>query len=168
VFEQLLDGRRKSMQPMAARLGVDHQGPAAVRHPCAFHAIRSGVRTRSLVAISGVNEFDYLVAEFARQLRLRPSLATHIRRQAETVLGSGDIWARFTSTHRAADLSLPLLVIHDTDDDVVDSGHARRIHAAYPQSRLILTSGLGHRRILGDPRIVTPVAAFLTDQSIPA
>jgi hypothetical protein len=25
----LLDGRRKSMQPMAQRLGVDHQGPAA-------------------------------------------------------------------------------------------------------------------------------------------
>jgi SRSO17 transposase len=27
----LLDGRRKSMQPMAERLGVDHQGAAAVR-----------------------------------------------------------------------------------------------------------------------------------------
>ncbi|MFC7244516.1 alpha/beta fold hydrolase [Catellatospora aurea] len=129
--------------------------------PCAFHALRTGLRAGCLVAVAGPAEFDHLVTEFARQLRLRPSLARHLREHSVRDLGVDDLWTRFSSVFEPAALAVPLLVVHDTDDDVVGVDHAHRIHAAYPGSQLLITSGLGHRRVLGDPRIVDPIGAFL-------
>ncbi|GHJ47609.1 alpha/beta hydrolase [Catellatospora sp. TT07R-123] len=129
--------------------------------PCAFHALRTGLRADRLVAVSGPAEFDHLVTEFSRQLRLRPSLAEHLRVQSVRDIGVPDLWERFSSVYEPTAVTVPLLIVHDEDDDVVGVDHGRRLHAAYPGSRLLVTSGLGHRRILGDPRIVGPVADFL-------
>lgn len=133
--------------------------------PCAFHALRTGLRARCLVAVAGPAEFEHLVTEFTRQLRLRPSLAEHLRDRSVRDIGVADLWQRFSSVFDPAALTVPLLVVHDTDDDVVGVDHAHRIHAAYPGSQLHITSGLGHRRVLGDPRIVGPVGAFLDARS---
>ncbi|BCJ72726.1 alpha/beta hydrolase [Catellatospora sp. IY07-71] len=129
--------------------------------PCAFHALRVGVRAERLVAVSGPAEFDHLVTEFTRQLRLRPSLAAYLRVRSVRDIGVPDLWERFSSTFEPEALQVPLLIVHDTDDDVVSVDHAQRLHAAYPGSRLEITSGLGHRRILGDPLVVGPVGEFL-------
>lgn len=133
--------------------------------PCAFHALRVGVRAERLVAVSGLAEFDYLIIEFTRQLGLRPSLAQHLRTHAVRDIGVPDLWERFSSTYRPETLTIPLLVVHDEDDDMIGVAHSRRIHAAYPGSQLVVTSGLGHRKILGDPRIVGPVGEFLSAES---
>ncbi|MEV4410424.1 alpha/beta hydrolase [Catellatospora sp. NPDC049609] len=135
--------------------------------PCAFHALRTGVRAGRLVAVSGPAEFDHLITEFSRQLRLRPALAEHLRTRSVRDLGVADAWERFSSTFEPGSVTVPLLIAHDEDDDVVEVGHGRRIHAAYPGSELLITSGLGHRRILGDPRIVDRVSSFL-DAETPA
>ncbi|MDI1462557.1 alpha/beta hydrolase [Catellatospora sp. KI3] len=129
--------------------------------PCAFHALRNGLRADRLVAVSGPAEFDHLVTEFTRQLGLRRSLSEHLRARSVRDIGVPDLWTRFSSTYEPTAVTVPLLIVHDEDDDVVEVGHGRRLHAAYPGSRLLVTSGLGHRRILGDPRIVAPVGAFL-------
>ncbi|NUT32051.1 MAG: alpha/beta fold hydrolase [Hamadaea sp.] len=133
--------------------------------PCAFHALRTGVRADRLVAVSGLAEFDYLITEFARQLNLRPSLLDHLRTRSVREIGVPDLWERFSSTFQPEALTIPLLIVHDEDDDVIGVDHARRIHAAYPESQLVVTSGLGHRKILGDPRIVGPVGAFISAET---
>ncbi|GAA1377442.1 alpha/beta fold hydrolase [Catellatospora chokoriensis] len=133
--------------------------------PCAFHALRTGLRAGHLVAIGGPAEFEHLITEFTRQLRLRPALAEHLRERSVRDIGVTDLWQRFSSTFEPEALTIPLLIVHDTEDDVVGVDHARRIHAAYPGSQLLITSGLGHRRVLGDPRIVGPVGAFLDAQA---
>ncbi|MNU39777.1 putative aminoacrylate hydrolase RutD [compost metagenome] len=55
----------------------------------------------------------------------------------------------------------PGLIIHDVDDRVVDSRQSQLLHAAWPTSRLVVSSGLGHRRILADPHTVTTAVEFL-------
>ncbi|GAB4047542.1 alpha/beta fold hydrolase [Catellatospora paridis] len=133
--------------------------------PCAFHALRTGLRAGRLVAVGGPAEFEHLITEFTRQLRLRPALAEHLRVQSVRDIGVADLWQRFSSTFQPEALTIPLLIVHDTDDDVVGVDHARRMHEAYPGSQLMITSGLGHRRVLRDPRIVGPVGAFLDAQA---
>jgi hypothetical protein len=55
----------------------------------------------------------------------------------------------------------PGLIIHDVDDRIVDARQSQLLHSAWPASRLVVTSGLGHRRILADPHTVATAVEFL-------
>ena len=50
----------------------------------------------------------------------------------------------------AARIKAPILVIHDRNDAVVSITDAEAIVDAAPRGRLVVTEGLGHRRILRD------------------
>lgn len=50
-----------------------------------------------------------------------------------------------------------MLVIHDRDDREVPVLHGERLAALWPNARLELTSGLGHRRILRAPAVIAQV-----------
>lgn len=63
-----------------------------------------------------------------------------------------------------AELWLPLLVVHDRDDDEVAWSDGAAIARAWPAAELVTTRGLGHRRILRDPAVVARVTAFLAER----
>lgn len=130
-----------------------------------FFALRGAIRSNRLVAIGGVAEFDYLIDQFCGGLGLRPRLKQELRRRVEGLLFPGEqkTWRRFSATYRPDEIRIPLLVIHDEDDDVVAVGQAHRIAAAYrEQADVFITRGLGHRRILGDPEAVASALDFVT------
>lgn len=138
---------------------------------CAFLALRGGVRAGRLVAVAGVAEFDYLPAEFCAQLGLAPRVERELRRRIERVLfagvrereGFGSVWEHFDACHRPADVTLPILVVHDEDDDVVRPDQAHRLAAAYgDRLDLLVTRGLGHRRVLTEPTVVDNVIGYLS------
>lgn len=56
----------------------------------------------------------------------------------------------------------PTLVVHDRDDVSAPVADGAAIAAAWPSARLHVTSGLGHRRLLRDPDVVTEVVDFVT------
>ena len=58
-------------------------------------------------------------------------------------------------------LELPLLVIHDRDDREVPWVDGASIADASPRASLLSTEGLGHRRILRDPKVIEAAIAFL-------
>lgn len=53
-----------------------------------------------------------------------------------------------------------LLVIHDRDDREVPFAHGERLVDAWREGALHPTTGLGHRRILRDERVIADVVAF--------
>jgi pimeloyl-ACP methyl ester carboxylesterase len=55
----------------------------------------------------------------------------------------------------------PTLVVHDRDDRFTPVSDGAAIAAAWPSARLRVTSGLGHRRLLRDPAVVTEVVEFV-------
>jgi pimeloyl-ACP methyl ester carboxylesterase len=132
--------------------------------PCAFHAVCNGVGARCLVAVSGVAEFGYLVDEFSRQLALTGRVQRELRRRIEEELfpHETEIWERFSATYLPASLGIPVLVIHDEDDDWVPLEHAHRITAAHGP-RLLVTRNLGHRGILSQPEVIDAAVKFLVD-----
>jgi hypothetical protein len=52
-------------------------------------------------------------------------------------------------------------VIHDRGDAVVPWQHGQVIAHAWRGAGLLMTDGLGHHRILGDPDVVAAAVAFL-------
>ena len=66
----------------------------------------------------------------------------------------------------APHLGAPLLVIHDREDRETPYSGAETVVAAWPGARLLSTEGLGHRRILKDPKVVQETVAFLREEEI--
>ena len=60
-------------------------------------------------------------------------------------------------------LQVPLLVVHDLDDDAVKFDHAQQLMREMPGARLLKTQGLGHRRILKSEEVVEDIIDFLFD-----
>src|SRR3954453_1195469 len=131
--------------------------------PFALYAVREGVAAERLVMISGVADFGYLADAFCAELGLGPKINTQLRRWIERSYFEGDsqIWTRFSVAPGKA----ALLVVHNDEDDVVDPAQARILLRNYgPHAHFHPTTGLGHRRILSDPAVITEAVAFLTDE----
>jgi pimeloyl-ACP methyl ester carboxylesterase len=82
-----------------------------------------------------------------------------MRRRIERRVGRP--WSDFDVAARATALRAPLLVVHDRGDAEVPWQHGLVIARAWKGAELLLTDGLGHRRILRDPDVVAAAVAFL-------
>ncbi|WP_406200870.1 alpha/beta hydrolase [Kitasatospora sp. NBC_01560] len=132
----------------------------------AFLALRGGLRAGRLVAVAGVSEFSYLPAAFCAELGLNAVLEREVGRHMEQRMfpGVADVPEYFDAARRPEEIGLPILVVHDEGDDMVGIDHARRLKAAYgDRLDLVVTQGLGHRRILVEPAVVDRAVAFLAD-----
>jgi hypothetical protein len=134
-----------------------------------FRAVRRGVRTNRIVAIAGVHSGARLVGAYAAQIgleagdlpALRDALAAGVFRAVE------DPWRTLVSEAGPGSDGIPLLVVSDRHDTVVDSGESERIASAHagPTARMT-TQGLGHKRILRDPAVLAAVAAFVGGEHV--
>jgi pimeloyl-ACP methyl ester carboxylesterase len=70
-------------------------------------------------------------------------------------------WEDFDVLRAARKMTAPLLVFHDRGDRDVAWTDGEAIAAAWPGAELVSTEGLGHRRIVHDPEVVSRTIAFL-------
>ncbi|MFE2723317.1 alpha/beta hydrolase [Kitasatospora sp. NPDC059327] len=130
----------------------------------AFLALRGGLRAGRLVAVAGVGEFSYLPAAFCAELGLNSVLEREVGRRFEREMFPGveDVTTYFDAARSPEEVALPILLVHDEGDRKVGVEHAHRLKAAYgDRLDLILTRGLGHRRILAEPAVVDNAVGFL-------
>jgi hypothetical protein len=133
--------------------------------PFALYALREGVQARRVVTISGLAEFGYLVDAFCRELHLGAKVNARLRRAIERGLFDGDetIWAKYS----VAEGTTELLAIHNDEDEVVDPGQAPILLRRYgSKAHFLQTTGLGHRRIMLDPEVITEAVAYLQDSDV--
>jgi pimeloyl-ACP methyl ester carboxylesterase len=64
-------------------------------------------------------------------------------------------------TDNAAQLDLPALIVHSSDDRTTAIEGARRVANAWRGSEFLEVDGLGHSRILRDPAVIERVVAFV-------
>lgn len=72
----------------------------------------------------------------------------------------------FDVRHIAAEVDLPVLLIHDQNDRQVPVREAARAAHMLPTAKLIVTQGLGHNRLLADPAVVAALVDFVTSQEM--
>ena len=126
----------------------------------AVHALGLGVQPESLVLVAPPDGVVAMLPVFAAALGVGPRSQQVMVRRAERRVGT-PVAELDLVTMAAALPSLPhLLVVHDRLDREAPLAGGVRVSNAWHDARLMVTEGLGHRRVLWDPDVVDRVAAF--------
>ena len=122
-------------------------------------ALREGLATERLVYISPPLDPSDYVARFGDILNISTPVLDRMKRRIEERFLRK--WSDYSLAATAPDMTAPLLVIHDLDDDDTSHADGAALAAVWPGARMLTTTGLGHRRILRDPSVLEAATRFV-------
>jgi len=142
---------------------------AAIGHSfgvaCLSAAIHAGMPVDSLVAISTPGNLTRLTHHYCRAMYMPTSVEQHLLQKLSSRF-EANTWEQFKHGYPLSDTIKSTLVVHDRDDEVVNWHEAEQLAADWPCSRLLLTDGLGHRRILRNIALIKQVVEFIETTSL--
>jgi pimeloyl-ACP methyl ester carboxylesterase len=114
------------------------------------------------ICLFGVpSDMDYILESFAMMLGLGPAALQNLRARFTARFGRP---ASAVSVAAAApSVRIPVLVVHDEDDNVAPIGQGAALASAIPGAQLWRTRGLGHSGALRDAGTIDRVVKFLAD-----
>jgi pimeloyl-ACP methyl ester carboxylesterase len=161
------DGNRSSLIEMGAAVldAARKLGPfdGAVAHSAGAAAttlaLRDGAPIERMVYVAPPADLGEFLGRVAAALELPAEVLPIARRRIAERFGFR--WEAIAHFHLAQSMTAPMLVIHDSDDREIAVGDGVRLASLWRGSRLEVTSGLGHRRILREERVVSRAVGFL-------
>lgn len=148
--------------PFRAVVGHSFGGAVAVNAAVGSVAGIAPLAAERLVLISAPNSMPAIFEKFGHFLKLGPRSQTAMADQVERVAGRP--LSEFVGSRQLASTSAPTLVIHAPDDREVSADDARMFAGAGDHVRLHWAPGLGHRRILADPQVVSEIVRFVAEK----
>lgn len=127
----------------------------------ALNAINYGILTKKVVLIATPGYITDVVKDFAHKLKLDKKAVKYIIEHMKKTYT--DDFEKFSATRIAKQMTIPGLIVHDTEDKDVSIECARANHAAWKTSEIFETNGLGHRLILEDSGVHKRIVDFLAD-----
>jgi pimeloyl-ACP methyl ester carboxylesterase len=125
-------------------------------------ALRRGLAVTRLVFFAPMGDLAQYTSAFALAFDIGDRTLHRFVRRVERRVGSPVSYFDLpTMTSEIA--RPPLLLLHDRADRETRHADSTAIAGAWPDARLITTTGLGHRRILRDPEAVREAVAFVAD-----
>lgn len=142
-----------------------HYGPfeAAIGHSLGgmsvLNAIKRGLNVDRAVIIGSGDIVQDIIDDFVSKLELKPEISTRLCDYFENkhTIKMND----FSGYVAAVDVNIPVLVIHDKDDPEVAVKAGIHINEHLKNGTLILTEGLGHRKILGNHNVINKTVQFI-------
>lgn len=125
-----------------------------------LNAIKRGLKVRRAVAIGSGDVIQDIMNEFVAHLKLKPEMGVRLRKYFEK--RRHETMDDFSSYKAAKEIDIPVLIIHDENDLEVNVSCAHHIHKHLKNGELMLTKGLGHRKILGDKSVISKTIEFTT------
>ncbi|WP_413998235.1 alpha/beta fold hydrolase [Flavobacterium sp. W1B] len=154
---------------IATILELDRQyGPfeAAIGHSLGgmsvLNAVKSGLKIDRLAIIGSGDIVQDIIDDFIAKLELKPSIATGLRLHFEKKYGG--TMDDYSAYKASKEVTIPSLIIHDENDYEVPVKAGIHIHKYLKNSELLLTKGLGHRKILGNQKVVEKTVQFITNK----
>lgn len=124
-----------------------------------LNAIARGFQTKKAVTIGSGDIIQDIIDDFVAQLELKPVFGEKLKDHFETKFGQE--MDSFSASRVAKNVDIPILIIHDTEDSDVNVKAAYHIHENLKNSELLITEGLGHRKILGNEKVIQNIIKFI-------
>lgn len=154
---------------IASIIEIDKQfGPfeAAIGHSLGgmsiLNAIKQGVKVNQTVIIGSGDIVQDIIEDFISNIKLKPIIAQKLQTYFEKKYN--EPMNSYSAYIAAKEIMIPVLVIHDEDDYEVPVKAGIHIHQYLKNGELFLTKGLGHRKILGDSKVIQKIINFITDK----
>lgn len=129
----------------------------------AFNAVALGLVVQKLVILGAPSSIVEVIDDFCNRLKLDDRYRRYLEQYLKDHFNE-DIEA-MAPIRRVAEIGdIPGLIVHDYDDIDVAYQQAEALHEVWAHSELMLTKGLGHRRILSDEEVLNNVIRFSTQK----
>ena len=125
-----------------------------------LNAIKRGLKLKHLAIIGSGDKVQDIMDDFVAKLQLKPEISNLLRIRFENQFG--ETMDSYSAYIAAKEIEIPVLVIHDENDYEVPIKAGIHIHQQLKNGELMLTKGLGHRKILGDHQVIKKVINFIT------
>ena len=124
-----------------------------------LNAIKQGLTVQHAVVIGSGDIVEDIIDDFIAKLQLKESISKHLRMHFEKKYR--EKMNDYSAFLAAKETSIPVLVIHDNDDPEVPVKAGKHIYEHLKNGELLLTDGLGHRKILGNPKVMERIIQFI-------
>ena len=124
-----------------------------------LRALRDGVTMKSAAIIGSGDKVRNVFYRFSEQLQFSEKVTEQMIKIVEKQFGMK--LESYSSSMSLEHLEIPLLIVHDKDDKETPFGYSKNLDEIAKNSELLLTSGLGHYRILRDSKTVQYIVQFI-------
>lgn len=123
-------------------------------------ALRRGLVCERVVMLAGPSDMDPYFVTLERALGMGPRGKRAFRERLTRVLHGAGV-PGLDVTELVAGFTVPALIVHSTDDREVPVAASRRLAQAWKGAERVQVEGLGHRRLLRNPAVVSRVVEFV-------
>ncbi|MGY5847548.1 alpha/beta fold hydrolase [Salegentibacter sp. HM20] len=152
-FIECIHYLEKEYGPFTAAIGHSLGGMSSLR------AVKEGLQLQKLVIIGTANSITHITREFTANLEMNEAVAKKMKAYFDEKFGED--MDTYSGAVSASAVKIPTLVIHDEQDVDVHISSAYEIRDVLENGELMITEGLGHRRILGDKDVINKITTFL-------
>ncbi|MFD0861637.1 alpha/beta hydrolase [Sungkyunkwania multivorans] len=143
----------------------EQHGPfeAAIGHSLGgmslLNAVKRGLHIKKLVTIGSGDIVSHIMYDFVQKLGLKKDIGDRMIAKFERTFN--ECMDDYSASLAAKDVHIPVLVAHANDDLDVPVSAAHHIRQSLSNGHLLITDGLGHKRILGDKEVIEKIANFI-------
>ncbi|MCF6132456.1 alpha/beta fold hydrolase [Flavobacterium wongokense] len=126
-----------------------------------LNAIKQGLKIKKAVIIGSGDIIQDILDDFVLKMELKPGIASmmkaYFEKKHQVAMES------YSASLAARSVEIPVLVIHDENDEDINLKAAHNIHQHLKNSKLLITKKLGHRKILGDKNVIENIINFISN-----
>jgi pimeloyl-ACP methyl ester carboxylesterase len=137
----------------------DHAIAHSMGSMALLRALRDGITMKSAAIIGSGDKIRNVFYRFSEQLQFSDKVTERMIQTVEKQFGMN--LESYSSSMSLEHLKMPLLIVHDKDDKETPFAYSKDLHKVATNSELLLTSGLGHHRILRDSKTVQNIVQFI-------
>ncbi|RTY86462.1 alpha/beta hydrolase [Flavobacterium sp. GT3R68] len=126
-----------------------------------LNALKRGLQLNKVVIIGSGDKVQDIITDFVTKLELTPESGEQLKLHFEKQFG--ETMESYSSYIAAKEIDIPVLVIHDENDYEVPVQAGIHIHKQLRKGDLLITKGLGHRKILGNHQVIEKVIQFINN-----